>query len=837
MGSRRPAEPFSPISPNIIPTKYTFTKVSATVENYQPMYSNNMGNGSNSGSSNDQMEALDDLDTDDSFGRKIIRTMAQESVDNMRSARPIAFRKSRPRPGGRLTLENLKRISPKQEFQSLDRPFSPPASIASHSSIGSNPPLNVPRQWGTRAKRGSNWLRRKNMQEPERPSRAETSGEVDWLDTAADVPLPSIDDSPLSRRGSTRGTPAPSTKRQNDSLDRIADLEFDDLDGASLLASTPAAFTRKPAARNTALDEIRQLELENKLEEESIFATAQAEDSEKQPDDQTSKPAKIYRDSLSVRRTTQQNMTNLTQTWAHPAEQEIGATKRTRTVVPCTADGPPSPISLHKAPHTTGQVDREVTPQIQKSPKRPEHHREDSQVILRRLARAASGTPSPARVSSTTETATSEQNYVVNPSEAPKMSTDAQTNEQNRDVAQDIRVRFAQLHPSRSTAMAMAKANKNDQAVVLAEQELKNAPAVSQKRQAKAAEPVPTVDETIISAPVLDPKTPIVTGAWIDTPKTARPTTMEIVSKLSPMKSALKKRGSAPAKKADTSSGKATQSSEPQLPSSALAAIVDEARSNFRRHSEDALGETTINSLEDLIVAPADESILNIEEDTLDKLQLPPTKPTTSAGKLREQEVKQLQSMNEHLRNTQRSLRDVRHGIQRVGNQVEHKTPSPPTPVQQIGKCDDCANPAYRLWMQAKDALYTRPNGQTQLTWAGITLFTFLIWLITELLLCILYCRPVYSKQMHGFGIQPIPLQPPFVIPSLLLRPFGPLWRPVVNTIYTFLHWLWGFVVYVVTSSGEETFVEEKKNTVVEEIITQTAHWETDWSMMNDEVL
>jgi hypothetical protein len=869
MGSRRPFDPFSPISPNIIPTKHTISKVSATVDDYQPMYGQQPHYDPGFGSSNELVEALEEDDTDDSFGRRMIRAMNQERVDNARSARPVAFRKARARGAGRLTVENLQRIAPNKGVPSEQRPYSHSSTQSFSSGGGSDPPLNVPRDWGRKSRRSSDWLRRRTVEE-----QTPKAQDIDWLDAAAEVPLPQVEDSPLSHRGSARGTPASSIRRQNDSLNMIADLELsDELNSASLIASTPAAYTRT-TFKNTALDEIRQRELENALEESSIYATARLGDSERQASTQPSQHAKGFRDSLSVRRANPQTTGNVTQTWSHPAEQEIQIPKRTRDITPTTAQGPPSPISLQKASHTIGNVDREVTPQVQKSPKRPEHHRVDSQDILKRLARASSGTPSPGRAAAKAHPA----------AEQPKEGTSKPANttrtvQQSKDAAEAIRVRFAKLHPSQSTDAETGPRSAADQSQKESTQDRPEqlARQGTARTSSNAAKPAAVVEETLISnAAPLDPKTPIVTGAWIDTPKTARP--LQAFPKGSPRKSAIRNPTS-PQKALSTSPVKSVRQgkpSEPSLPSSALAAIVSEARTSFQQN-EDALGETTINSLEDLMIHPGaggDDSVLYIEEDTLDNLQLPATKPTTTAGKLREQEVLQLKSMNEHLRNTQRSLRDVRQGIQRVGNQVgvEGKALSGATSTHTlqagIAQCDNCNKPAYALWNQAKSLMYTTHNNKTRLTWLGITSLIFLVWLITESTLwyacsqpltlhlhsltptctsttpptssqaksphSILYCRPVFAEHMSGFGVQPEPLEPLFVLPTLLLRPIRPLWRPFLHTVVTFLHWMWGFVTFIFSSDDETV-----RKSVVQEVVSKHPgiFEDGDWSMMNDEVL
>jgi hypothetical protein len=43
------------------------------------------------------------------------------------------------------------------------------------------------------------------------------------------------------------------------------------------------------------------------------------------------------------------------------------------------------------------------------------------------------------------------------------------------------------------------------------------------------------------------------------------------------------------------------------------------------------------------------------------------------------------------------------------------------------------------------------------------------------------YCHPLYAEYMVGFGVDPDAPEYPFVIPTLLFRPFRPLWKPVLQ--------------------------------------------------------
>lgn len=61
------------------------------------------------------------------------------------------------------------------------------------------------------------------------------------------------------------------------------------------------------------------------------------------------------------------------------------------------------------------------------------------------------------------------------------------------------------------------------------------------------------------------------------------------------------------------------------------------------------------------------------------------------------------------------------------------------------------------------------------------------------------FCRPVYAYP--GTGINPHAPEFPFVIPTLLLRPFGWIWRPIFltlgSTVIPVVRWLWGFAWFL----------------------------------------
>jgi hypothetical protein len=701
--------------------------------------------GSLSGSSNSPYDALEDEDTDDSFGRRMIQEMNQERVQS-EGRRPQAFRKARIHPRGGLTLENLERVAPSNNVQ---------PAIPSHSSLGSissglsEPPLNVPREWGRKGRRNNDWLRRITMESPKITERDGEVQGIDWASEAADVPLPSLEDSPSSRRGSTRGTPAASIRRQQ--VDLNWELN-DDLNSGSFIESTPMP------ARNTALDDIRQREFEEALNESSVYRSAYPT-----PPRGTSGP----RESKSP-----PPPQSLADTWTHPAEQEIAVPKRTEQAKPptnvlplsttqsasITGNGPPSPIAVHKSSHTLGRVDRAVTPQAQISPQRPLHRREDSQDILRRLARASSNTPSPGNTSNRRPVQQGTPAPIRNPPDtvpaAPVASIPIQTSQRRRSPVPS---------PPRPQTSSTMKTTG-----IIETQGRNEEHRIQKETQQVAETPLPPIRQ-------LNPKTPVVTGAWIDTPKpvTSRPTSLqesdpsnstvpkppvskETVSSNASRPSSIKETVAndgpgSPAKKAAQAAVQRARQDElkelapqlvpavfPSFPSSALSAVIDEARHHQGTDTDELYGEATIESLADLISPHDDHSIQELDEDTLDQLELPTEKPKTAAEKSRLAELMTLKSMNKKLNQTKSSIRSVSHGIQGLQKHMhdsaeKEEEKGDQQPQAQVVVCEAHVHPFSDLLRSLKSSFYFRDeDGRLKLGRFGLFLTVFLIWFITE---------------------------------------------------------------------------------------------------------
>lgn len=239
-------------------------------------------------------------------------------------------------------------------------------------------------------------------------------------------------------------------------------------------------------------------------------------------------------------------------------------------------------------------------------------------------------------------------------------------------------------------------------------------------------------------------KTPKVMGAWVDTPA-PRFASRPIERPFSPIEvttdQGTQSRSPVKKKEHDTEDQeKEIERVRPKLPKSALEAIVEEAKSHGRKdYHHDSLGDSTIDSLEDLI-APAGEDSegLGLDDDTLQGLQLPTEPPRNEAERQRQQELAQLHRMNQRLRAARTSIRDASRGMKRVESRAEHVDEDGQRVKIVYRDCPCAAHGHMNPWIMAwtgfkrmfRDPTMRRRAG---LTWLSIGLLSFLVWLILEL--------------------------------------------------------------------------------------------------------
>ncbi|KAL8964043.1 MAG: hypothetical protein Q9183_004752, partial [Haloplaca sp. 2 TL-2023] len=311
---------------------------------------------------------------------------------------PQIFRKALVGKRAGLTVENLKRNNDSSE--SLGSPLG-----GSLSSRGSDPAVNVPRQWGRKARPGNDWLSRINSKSgrltgdvPKRrildePGLVSTQGRDaanKLAAAAAEVPLPSGDEVSLSSQGSTPTAAASRAK----SRDRVLDWESQDQDftGRSLQVSDSPPVR----VRNATLDRILEKEIDtvarravttNRLGE--LRERSSAEKLGKRPPSRSSEPA-----------TTEEGVMK------QEPENSLRRSKSEATRTPSRAIEtyghgdpiPDTPVIVYRSDSSSSRAnDDSLTSEEthRSAAQRPRHDRQDSHSLLRKLARATSASPSP----------------------------------------------------------------------------------------------------------------------------------------------------------------------------------------------------------------------------------------------------------------------------------------------------------------------------------------------------------------------------------------------------------------------------------------------------------
>ncbi|GAB7339183.1 hypothetical protein MBLNU457_5845t1 [Dothideomycetes sp. NU457] len=679
------------------------------------------------------ISGLDSMDDDtDEFGRMVLQHARDEQrMHNALQRSNQPFRKARPTPRIEHALEHRRepeatnghgRGSP-QETSAQNR--APSAA----SSNESEPPLNVPKDWGRKGKHSSSWLRRMRDPEPEAQT-AQSEGEailphktaftgddsqvVDWL---------AAGDSPISARRRRHGSSPEILQKQSMLREKTVSWDVEqDLTAASLLASTPAVPSRSRPA-----DEYRRREIES-IQHQAITTSRL----ERFSTERTSSDRVRQRLSGRLSRSPHEAVRPKNSPDLRQPRHDLSHNKEN---VPLSQQAD----SITKGLDTAAAANDAVRASAQKT-------RADAQALLRRLARASSKSPSPAP----------EPRNTIN---------------EKIHVSEGIesRLRASSAHAPEAIT-------------------IDNGPFILE------ATPMPNRAH---EAPA---KTPVVTGAWVDTPgpriesrasaHTTGPNTLYIPTnptqepqELSPQIGTLKRSRSAPAG-----------------PSSALTDLLHTARVN---HTTAEYGDDTIASLEDLL----DPTLRNLDptleldndndalQAELDHLQST-GRPASTADRDRENELRTIADMNKRLRTARLGIRDAKTGLKKFERDIDrataasHEQSHSQTGALTCAACGHVVNQSVISTMlhEVTSWFIERDNGTTQLTPLSWTLFMLLMWFLAETALCTIVSPPMYAETMSGYGVDADAPRFPFALPTVILRPFKFLWWPVVKI----LGWVFG---------------------------------------------
>ncbi|KAL9628816.1 MAG: hypothetical protein Q9164_007136, partial [Protoblastenia rupestris] len=479
--------------------------------------------------------------------------------------------------------------------------------------------------------------------------------------------------------------------------------------------------------------------------------------------------------------------------------------------------------------------------------RRPSHGRKDSHDLLKRLARAASDSPSP---------------------DKGQIGAERFSSEINRNVEQTPQV-------------SKAAADKKTPVVTGA-----------------------WIDRTMGETPQASPpnahlKTPFITGAWVDTPlptggrgppmptpsgtedhkelNNGRLGANELIKKLSP---------NADLTRPQLRPQEPLKYTGPPLPKSALENIINNAKDSKSKgpliqassDSEDEptlhLGESTIQSLEDMIANDTDFSTILAPTPPSQETSPPTSDPSPDSmpASTTEQKTSRLGDTQSYTKILSRltslapSLRDSKKQIASLERAVT-KNPASAT-LANRGGCDEAGEFHDFIWPCQKcgcpgrmepdfDGLLTlRDNimsiripiprlwrwrqGQwrPQLTWLG--LLTLVAWIMVAAeawarygFIISRYCHPLYARSMIGYGVDINAPRPPFVLFKVIHSKavFGSILAPVYYLLRLMFKLFASFVGYIVGFM----FGDDEK--IRQPVGTNQRNPRQNLSMMDDEYL
>ncbi|KAF2487786.1 hypothetical protein BDY17DRAFT_289684 [Neohortaea acidophila] len=693
--------------------------------------------GSGSGSGVSDISGLEN-ETDE-FGRMLLQH--QRDLRRMNNAlhggQQPAFRKARPNPRIAERLVREEREADYAATRTYDRP-------GSAGSNDSDLPVTVPREWGRRARKQADWLRK--IATPSEP------GDMD--DFSSDVPLQSIEQTPPSMRRSGVGyTATPSSLRHMNTT--LMPSEDSDFTSNSLLTSTPAPKLYR------RIDDLARREIE--LLESQAVTTRALDQLDQQLPNATrrrisgSRPReRVVADERRAPLMSPPSTSSLGNSRS-PSRIPVRAPHGTsnKENVPIGGDAKDDGLSSQNRFGTSGTLQPAAYKQMPRLLSQPAQQRNDSMSLLRKLARVSSMSPGPAR-------------------DGVERKAIAEEDEENEDDVE--------------------RANRLDDDVHAKEKDNIDHHDISRSKR-----PIREHQASRPHEPTTEVKTPVVTGAWVDTK--LNPEAQHWLPAKGPGNRQVDEKPSHTKHHSNTSK-------------SALEAIVQEAKDLGQSQQ---LGDSTIQSLEDIVhpnLEPTDSSMASKRAGTSKIAQTEEPRherPLSQAEKDRRQDTLAMEAMNKHLRTARTNIKDANRGLRRVENKIDtvHDEDDPsPTPLEaaapptkstpveshHIIRCESCGGSMRphsvwkSLWVEFRSCFYVYDrSSMIRIRLTGLGLFVVIsgLYWITEFFLCDIYCRQVYSSDTwmrDTFG--PDYPEFPFVIPTILFRPFKWLWKPYWTPVY-----------------------------------------------------
>ena len=752
---------------------------------------------------------------------------------------PLAFSKAQVGSRHALTAENLQRSATRDKSASVYG-----SSNGSTRNEDTNPPPNVPRTWGTKGRVDKDWLRKIHDRNGN-PANVtpigdkQQSSQIDWTAAAADVPLPSAEDSLTPRPEQSRDSTQTSLSKQS-SLDRIRQWELNDFTGTNLLVSDSPPVK----VRSSVPDQIKDREIES-LEKRAVTTNRLGEIRKKNSRE------------LLVGKARSQNLE------AQKGVDDDASPEKKEAITKLEEEGEPipdTPIVVFKA-SANG-----IRPN-QNANGRPIQDRKDSRDSLQRLARAISESPRP---SSTPE----DWSFI--------------RKEEADSAKPEIRKLQKMQNESRKSSREVADAISSSSVKRSISADAARTPVVT---GAWADTILPDTIKTVKHkpAPSKYAQTPHVTGGWIDTPVV---TGKRQSSSLIPVPTDKVAKGSdgdpkedhsKPTKNRDADTKPPTKLT-PNLPRSALTSLLTKAKQKLATADQQPrptnqeeevnnndtlnLGDATIESLEDLLTLDnADMTTLlrmgaefevrrEIDSHTYHPARDRAADRDTDAGSENAAgtETELLERLGTKLERLRTNIHDARKGISKLEHQVSQ--PSPPTSTGNTvikpangeliaSPCQSCgcprgtsslfttldtkstssiflrlrlripqqiSLPIPRLWHSPQmHEPWWRPPRPTVLGYATLALW---LWYLAETVLCHWagYCHPEYAEYYvwpdppggrydgYGYGVNgrgemrwgriTWTLVRSWVFGGLAGRWMGGLWWLVKGSVWLMVRWV-----------------------------------------------
>ncbi|KAH0291128.1 hypothetical protein M436DRAFT_56447 [Aureobasidium namibiae CBS 147.97] len=626
-------------------------------------------------------------------------------------------------------------------------------------STASDPPLNLPTSWGRKGRPNHAWMRNIHDQSQ---TNVQSSPNIDWAGAANDSLYSSAHVSPPQRRAHTLERQA--VVEQHESYIDHWDPDRD-FSAASLLESTPAV----PSRSRLTIDQIREREIQT-------YEARASSSARRQPRQQS---------------TIETQSRNCRDTYAGSSSAQgskaVISNKENMSLAPRQ-----SARALYKTVETSGTMPT-ITP-------RPPQRKTDSLALLKRLSRTPSASPSPTSAKDTI------------PANNPPRQDTAWSDKYPKQPTRSL---------FRGDSPQVPEVVRSPELVFVEQGDSSQAPEVVEIPGPAPEEPLVTPGRPVERQ--LPAKTPVVMGAWVDTPQTARQSSNSARSQAD--------RQTSESLEPITENSHHRSISEPNLPTSALDAILTDVRNGKRREDDDpTLGDSTIASLEGVMAPSADNTL------RLDLPEVPSVQPPSSKTKDKQETVGTETSKKEpgqesdskdivptsqtdtDLRKRWSAFGGLKNGLggtsaaskpklqtndNRALDEAIASASRGPTSRQGDTRnahqhvagtqCVQCGRPTsvlraawneYWSWYFRRDA--RAPLG-FRLTWLGLACIVFWTWLVTELLLSSIFSPPRYATKMRGYGVDPHAPRFPYVLPTLALRPFAPLISPLVSSAA----WLW----------------------------------------------